>query len=155
MTLSGSTTETVSAEPTAEHPARPTQTGIEWVVDAFGCDPSRLRDLRVILSVCDDVVDELGLHVVGDPHSHKFPGPGGVTAMYLLSESHLTCHTYPEYELATFNLYCCRERDSWAWQEELQKRLNADSVQVRTIARGVQSDADAAECKSQGTYRDA
>ncbi len=42
------------------------------------------------------MIAALGLAVVGAPQVHHFGGPGGVTALYLLSESHLACHTYPE-----------------------------------------------------------
>ena len=111
-------------------------TGVEWVIDASGCDPSKLCDVRLIRGICDRVIADLDLNVVGDPLCHQFPGPAGVTALYLLSESHLACHTYPEHALATFNLYCCRERDSWAWQSQLASLIGAREVRVRQITRG-------------------
>lgn len=116
-------------------------TGNEWVIDAFDCDPSKLRDLNVVRGICDRVIAGLGVCVVGQPQVHQFPTPGGITAIYLLSESHLACHTYPEFELATFNLYCCRHRDHWPWQEELRQHLGADEVQVKQIPRGNRSKA--------------
>lgn len=111
--------------------------GTEWMVDALGCDEERLRDLILVRQVCDQVVADLGLRVVGEPHTHRFPSPGGVTAMYLLSESHLTCHTYPEHRLATFNLYCCRGREAWPWAEQLIRRLQASEVVVTQMPRGM------------------
>jgi S-adenosylmethionine decarboxylase len=111
-------------------------TGVEWVVDAFDCDVERLRDQGLIKSVCEQVVDDLGLKVIGRPQVHRFGGPGGVTALFMLSESHLACHTYPEHRLATFNLYCCRQRRSWDWQERLGSMLLAGSVTTRQITRG-------------------
>lgn len=96
-----------------------------------------LRDLDLIGSICDSVVRDLGLTVVGSPQRHAFPGPGGVTTLYLLSESHLACHTYPEYSFATFNLYCCRNRLPWDWQGELTRRLDASEVVVRQINREI------------------
>ena len=78
--------------------------------------------------------------MVGEPQCHRFDGPGGVTALYMLSESHLACHTYPEYGLATFNLYCCRERSAWDWQGMLTKMLGAKTVQVRQLPRGLSQD---------------
>ncbi len=112
------------------------QTGIEWVVDALDCSAEKLRRQSLIQSICQRVIDDLGLHVVGSPISHQFPPPGGVTALYLLSESHLACHTYPEYSLATFNLYCCCRRDPWPWQQQLGRLLDAGDVQIRQIPRG-------------------
>jgi S-adenosylmethionine decarboxylase len=66
---------------------------------------------------------------------HQFAGPGGVTGMVLLTESHLTCHTYPEFGTATFNLYCCNERPEWPWRTRLSEELGATEVTVTRVAR--------------------
>lgn len=109
--------------------------GTEWVIDARDCDPQRLREVSLIESLCRCVIEDLGLTVVGRPQLHAFPGPGGVTALYLLSESHLACHTYPEYAFATFNLYCCRRRPAWDWSRHLKTYLDAADTSVREIQR--------------------
>ena len=61
--------------------------------------------------------------------------------LYLLSESHLACHTFPEHGLATFNLYCCRRRVSLDWERLLTERLGANQVRVREMDRGVTQSA--------------
>jgi S-adenosylmethionine decarboxylase len=109
--------------------------GTEWLIEAAGCDPEALRDVSRLRGVFARAVRELGLSVVGRPQWHKFPGEGGVTGLALLSESHLACHTYPEFGLATFNLYCCRERPAWAWAERLKEMLGAHAVEVRSVRR--------------------
>jgi len=109
--------------------------GLEWIVDATGCDPDALRDLSRLRALLERVIDDLELKPVGEPTWHKFPGEGGVTGLVLLSESHLACHTYPEFGVATFNLYCCRERPDWGWQRELREALGATEVHVRTVRR--------------------
>jgi S-adenosylmethionine decarboxylase len=110
--------------------------GIEWLVDAGGCRPELLRDVPAVRWVCEQLIADLDLHVVGDGTWHRFPQPGGVTGLYLLTESHLACHTYPESGIATFNLYCCRRRPDWPWQEKLVSLLGATHVTVRTTSRG-------------------
>src|SRR5215510_3690712 len=115
--------------------------GIEWVVDAEGCPASLLRDLNAVQSVCDRIVADLGLRVLGKPAWHRFEDPGGVTGIFLLTESHLACHTYPEVGIATFNLYCCRPRPEWPWREMLSALLGATRVTVRVVARGAESEA--------------
>ena len=115
--------------------------GTEWLVDAEGCSAEALRDIETVRNVCDEVIADLGLRVVGDPIWHQFPQPGGVTGLYLLTESHLACHTFPETGLATFNLYCCRPRPPFAWEECLRVLLNASRVTVRTAARGTEAAA--------------
>ena len=110
--------------------------GYEWLVDAHGCRPELLADPAVLRDVCNQIIAQLGLHVVGKPAWHQFPAPGGLTGLYLLTESHLACHTYPESATATFNLYCCRPRPCWPWEEKLRTLLGATRVMIRSTARG-------------------
>ena len=110
--------------------------GVEWLVEALDCDPNRLRNLDAVRTVCERALSELGLTAIGSGHWHPFPFPGGVTGLYLLTESHLACHTYPEHGLATFNLYCCGPRDRWPWEERLAEGLGAKRVLMRSLPRG-------------------
>lgn len=109
--------------------------GIEWLVDLHGCAPARLRDRAAVVGALDRVVAAMDLHVVSTA-VHVFPGEGGVTAMYLLSESHLAIHTFPETGTATLNAYCCRPRPGPPWQALLGELLGARDVRVTEIARG-------------------
>ena len=133
----------MTAIPIQQAEIRPEQgiaTGMEWIVDAFDCDPDRLRDLDLVGKLCDQLIIDLGLNVLGQPQRHRFPDPGGVTMLYMLSESHLACHTYPEFQLATFNLYCCRARAPWDWDGNLCKWLQAGNVEIKQITRGLPTD---------------
>ncbi len=115
--------------------------GNEWLVDAEGCSAERLRDLETIQVICDAIIRDLDLRVIGEPMWHEFPPPGGVTGLFLLTESHLSCHTYPESGIATFNLYCCRPRRNWDWSEKLTALLGADRVTIRSSTRGAVTQA--------------
>ncbi|MBC7815872.1 MAG: S-adenosylmethionine decarboxylase [Planctomycetaceae bacterium] len=115
----------------------PEGAGREWIVDACGCSRERLRSLESVRAVCERAIRELELQVVGQPLWRQFPGAGGVTGLYLLSESHLACHTWPESGLATFNLFSCRHRGDWPWADRLCEMLGAESVSVRIAERGV------------------
>lgn len=110
--------------------------GTEWLVEASGCSRELLRDASVLRSVFTAVIRDLGLKTVGQPIWHSFPGEGGITGMVALSESHLTCHTYPEFRTVTFNLYCCNRRPEWDWQSGLMEKLGATTVSVSKIVRG-------------------
>ena len=109
--------------------------GTEWLIEATGCEPARLRDETVLRSVFDSIIADLGLKAI-DSIWHTFPGEGGVTGLVALTESHLACHTYPEHGTATFNLYCCRTRPEWNWKTQLKESLLASGVSVTKIERG-------------------
>jgi S-adenosylmethionine decarboxylase len=123
--------------------------GTEWLIEASGCDADALRDVERLRTVFERAVEELGLRVVGEPLWHKFPGAGGVTGLALLTESHLACHTYPEFRVAAFNLYCCRERPEWPWAERLGELIGATCVCVRRVSRETQPLSDAGHERSQ------
>ena len=110
--------------------------GHAWAVDAYGCDPERLRSLPALAQVFDRAVQEIGLKPLRPPVWHAFPAPGGVTGFLLLTESHLAVHTFPERGFAAFDLYCCRERPDWGWAARLAELVGASEVVVRRIARG-------------------
>jgi S-adenosylmethionine decarboxylase len=109
--------------------------GTGWRVDAAGCREDALRDVEQLRAIFARVIAELELQVVGEAAWHKFPPPGGVTGMAMLTESHLACHTYPEFGVATFNLYCCRTRPTWPWAERLREMLGAREVRVQVVER--------------------
>jgi S-adenosylmethionine decarboxylase len=110
--------------------------GTEILVDAAGCDPVALRDLTRVRALLENVLVRCELRVVGEGQWHAFGGEGGVTGLYLLTESHLAVHTYPEHGAATLNLHCCRAHGDFPWEAELARALGAKSVVVRTIDRG-------------------
>ena len=111
--------------------------GTEWLIEAEGCSEESLKDESVLRALFAEVISDLGLKTLGEPLWHKFGGEGGVTGLVMLTESHLACHTYPEYELGTFNLYCCRERPEWPWEKRLAETLGARQVRVTKVERGV------------------
>lgn len=110
--------------------------GCEWLVDAHACDPAGLRSQVRLATLFERVVAELDLHPAAPPQWHVFPGAGGLTGLWLLQESHLACHTFPEHGFAAFNLYCCRPRPDWPWAERLAEALAAERVQVQRLERG-------------------
>jgi S-adenosylmethionine decarboxylase len=109
--------------------------GHEWIVEAHGCDSRRLTNRASLESLFARIVEELRLHPVGPSTWHQFPITGGITGLSLLSESHITCHTFPEYGSACLNVFCCRPRADWNFEGALRDLLGAASVNIRKVER--------------------
>ena len=109
--------------------------GCEWVIEAHGCDAPALADLSKLRALFDQLTKALTLHPVVEATWHQFPGTGGITGVCLLAESHLACHTFPEYHSLCLNIFCCRPRADWDFSSCLKREFAASAVSVRRIDR--------------------
>ncbi|MEM1538902.1 MAG: adenosylmethionine decarboxylase [Candidatus Bathyarchaeia archaeon] len=110
--------------------------GIHIIAEFRGVDPqkiSRAENLRVIL---DRVVARSGLHVISSSF-HQFE-PYGVSAVYLLSESHLSVHTWPEHGYVALDIFTCgNDGPAWRAFELLLEEFRPKSVEKRVIRRDI------------------
>jgi S-adenosylmethionine decarboxylase len=109
--------------------------GIEWIVEAHGCSPASLADLSLLRALFLQIITDLKLRPIGETQWHQFPQTGGITGLCLLAESHLACHTFPEFGSICLNLFCCVPRTDWDFCTHLGAMFDATSVNVRTLTR--------------------
>ena len=114
--------------------------GIEWVVDAHGCSADSLSSPELLRELFDRIISSMRLNPVGPTQWHQFPNTGGITGLCLLSESHIACHTFPEFGSLCVNLFCCIPRDPWDFESALIAMFGARSVTVRTLTRSYGTD---------------
>src|SRR5258707_13650483 len=97
--------------------------GVEWMIDAQGCDPGALADQHALERTFDAIVEACALHPLEKTSWHQFPNTGGITGVSLLQESHLACHTFPEYGSLGLNVFCYRPRPDAAFETILRNPL--------------------------------
>ncbi len=61
--------------------------------------------------------------------------PQGVTIVIALSESHVSCHTWPEQGTIAIDVYTCGDGNPKLIALELLKYLNSDNNKLREIIR--------------------
>ncbi len=81
--------------------------GLHLMADLYECTCAAdlLLDADMLREKCLEFVRSSGLTCVGD-YFHSFPG-GGVTGAIVLSESHMSVHTWPEHRYVTLDVYVC------------------------------------------------
>lgn len=93
-----------------------------------------LDDEERIQTAFRDCVEGCGatlLHI----HTHKF-SPQGVSGVAVLSESHISVHTWPEIGYGAFDVFMCGDAEPWRAVEILRTAFNAGEVRVKELLRG-------------------
>lgn len=109
-----------------------TYAGTHLIIDLHNAH--HLDDQPLIEQTLRDATTATGatlLHL----HSHRF-SPQGVTAMAILAESHISCHTWPEIGFAAFDIFMCGDTNPHAAIPILKAAFKTEDVQVRELHRG-------------------
>lgn len=70
-------------------------------------DMDRLESMESMRFLFDRICETYSFEVLGKIQ-HQF-SPQGISLIYLLSESHISIHTFPEKQYAAVDIYTCRE----------------------------------------------
>ena len=93
-----------------------------------------IKNIEDVKPLLDTIIKDCKLNVVNEA-GHQFE-PYGVTYVYVLSESHLSIHTYPENATAYMDIFCCSS--SFQPAEALisiQKVFGKCKIDFKTIDR--------------------
>jgi S-adenosylmethionine decarboxylase len=92
-------------------------------------------DGATLVTALERVAAAAGLQVMGRLF-HDFQ-PAGATAALLLSESHLTAHTWPEEEYVAVDLFTCSPTtDAATVKEALRAAFAPREIAMREVRRG-------------------
>jgi S-adenosylmethionine decarboxylase len=108
--------------------------GIHIIAEIRGVEATKISKVEEIRPILDRAISKSGLHVVSLIF-HQFH-PYGVSAVYLLSTSHLSVHTWPEYGYVALDIFTCGD-DSLAFKafEAIIEELQPKSVEKQVIRR--------------------
>ncbi|MEM0214417.1 MAG: adenosylmethionine decarboxylase [Archaeoglobaceae archaeon] len=79
--------------------------GRHIIAELYGVRPELISKEEIVRGIVEEVVEEAGLNKVGSVY--KQFNPHGVTGIVLISESHVSIHTWPEYELVNLDVFTC------------------------------------------------
>lgn len=114
--------------------------GTHVIADIVGIDPAAVRDDQAILRAMDEGLGRSGATLCG-LQVRQFD-PAGLTAVYLLSESHASVHTYPERNALFFDAFTCGSTcNPKAFLDALVAALGPCEVRVKVFGRGGDSQA--------------
>ena len=73
-------------------------------------------------------------------HLHTFSPNGGVSGAAILSESHISIHTWPEFEYAAMDIFLCGTKDPYRCLPVLKEGFQPGRIQVTEHKRGILND---------------
>lgn len=105
------------------------------LLEFHDCDPARLKRAREVKRLLCAAVRQGGGTIVKAVF-HNF-SPYGVSGVVVITESHVTIHTWPEHAYAAVDIFSCSEKlDQKAIARQLQRALGAKRTAARSFLRG-------------------
>jgi S-adenosylmethionine decarboxylase proenzyme len=106
------------------------------LLEFHNCNPDCLKEARTVKKLLCKAVRQGGGTIVKAVF-HNF-SPYGVSGVVVITESHVTIHTWPEYGYAAVDIFSCSKKlDHAAIRLELKRALSARKVLRRSFRRGI------------------
>ena len=110
--------------------------GRHVAVDTWGVEFDKLNDAEWLESQLVDAAEACGATVLS-VQSKQFE-PQGATVLVMLSESHLSIHTYPEKGFAALDCYTCGETvDPQLAIDYMLAALRPETAHAKKLIRGL------------------
>lgn len=109
--------------------------GKHILLELSGCPGKLLNNAAYIEQTFETAVQIAGANVIARV-SHHF-APTGVSVVFVLSESHLSIHTWPDQGYAAIDCYTCGKCDSEGACRHIAQELEARDLHLTVVDRGL------------------
>lgn len=112
--------------------------GRHVIAELWDCEEDKLNDVQFVEQMMVNAALESGAEI-REVAFHKFT-PQGVSGVVIISESHLTIHSFPEHGYASVDVYTCGDRiDPQEATDWITKELGSKKREIVSIPRGLGS----------------
>ncbi len=110
--------------------------GRQILVEFYDCDSDKINDVEYIESSFLAATRASKATIISH-NFHKF-SPHGVSGVVVIAESHVSIHSWPEYNYAAVDIFTCGDTiDPWVIQEHLKKAFNSQNTSSMEMKRGM------------------
>lgn len=111
--------------------------GHHYIVEASGCDPDVIGKVERVEQILVAAAEAAKVQIWSISF-HRF-NPGGVSGVVVISESHLSVHTWPELRYVALDIFTCGDdaRPEAAVTSAL-KQFGAGNVHITEVTRGLE-----------------
>ena len=107
--------------------------GNHLLLEVYDIEHNLLNDGIALRGVMERGIERAGMTIL-NIFQHYFY-PQGVTIVIALSESHVSCHTWPEEGCIAIDVYTCGEGNPKLVALELLKYFNSENYKLRQLDR--------------------
>lgn len=111
--------------------------GRHLIVDYWGVDASKLISCEEVDKILCESAVAAGATVLSS-HFHHFGEGCGITGVVVLSESHMSIHTWPEKNYCAIDVFMCGECDPRISLKTLDLYFNSSYSKIDLLKRGEQ-----------------
>lgn len=127
-------TETITPGPYCGQKGGMRFTGIHLLIEFWQAD--YMTDATMIRRILTEALEACGATLLS-MDLHVFSPNGGVSGVAVLQESHLSIHTWPEYEYAALDIFVCGTIDPYPGIEVLKNGFKPGNFQLMEVKRGL------------------
>lgn len=110
--------------------------GRHVLAEIYECDRNILNNINQIEKILVDSALKAGAEV-REVAFHRF-SPQGVSGVVIISESHITVHTWPEIGYAAVDIFTCGEKiNPWDACNYLSQKLGTVNMTATEVKRGL------------------
>lgn len=107
--------------------------GRHLILEVYDVSFDLLNDLTSLTEVLQQGIERSKMNIL-NIFSHQF-SPHGVTILFALEESHVSIHTFPEWNSLSADAYTCGNGNPKMIMNLLLQYCNSDSYQLRELYR--------------------
>ncbi|NMB92024.1 MAG: adenosylmethionine decarboxylase [Parcubacteria group bacterium] len=119
--------------------------GKHLLVEVITKNPKELTNKKLIKKVFEQIVKAVKITPVLQPVIYQFPNKpnmpknikGGLTAFYIIAESHLAIHTWPENNYFAFDLFSCKNFSEKVVIQIIKNNFSIKKLFVQSLERGL------------------
>ncbi len=110
--------------------------GIHLIVELW--ESRYMTDIEEVEKILRDAVAACDATLL-DMNLHEFLPSGGISGVGVLAESHISIHTWPEFEYAAMDIFVCGTKDPYKCLPVLKAGFEPGRMQVTEHKRGILS----------------
>lgn len=117
--------------------------GVHVTIDASGCNKRRLTSQSIVYDILNRMPEKIGMTKMTLPYVVKWldkfsiTNNAGISGFVMLAESHISIHTFPDYDYVFIDIFSCRHFDTDKAVKYLTDAFDAKRFIKNILKRGL------------------